>query len=121
MWNLTPESVAQVKEQLKGRRAAIEARYTGELKALDSDLEEIETLVRIAHSFSVKHLLELAAAMPEPAAATPEPQAAPPESAQPPDTIAELRAEPEEPAISDVALKGPVRWRIRMPSSGEMV
>ncbi|MBV8777165.1 MAG: hypothetical protein JO258_08215, partial [Alphaproteobacteria bacterium] len=34
MWNLTPEYLQQVKEELKGRRAAIQARYADELKAL---------------------------------------------------------------------------------------
>ena len=56
MWILTPSNLAQAKIELKGRRAAIEARYAEELKAIDADLDEIETLERIAHSFSTKHL-----------------------------------------------------------------
>jgi hypothetical protein len=56
MWNLTPDYIQQVKEELKGRRAAIEARYADELKSIASDLEDIETLERVAYAFAVKHL-----------------------------------------------------------------
>ena len=56
MWNLTPDYIQQVKEELKGRRAAIEARHGDELKAIAADLDEIETLERIAYNFAVKHL-----------------------------------------------------------------
>jgi hypothetical protein len=56
MWNLTPDYIQQVKEELKGRRAAIEARYADELKGISADLDDIETLERIAYNFAVKHL-----------------------------------------------------------------
>ena len=58
MWNLTPDYIQQVKEELKGRRAAIEARYADELKAIASDLDELETIERLAYSLAVKHLPE---------------------------------------------------------------
>lgn len=45
-----------IKEELKGRRAAVEARYAEELKAITSDLDEIETLERVAHAFAVEHV-----------------------------------------------------------------
>jgi hypothetical protein len=64
MWNLTPDYIQQVKEELKGRRAAIEARHADELKGIAADLDEIEQLERIAYAFAVKHLPEL---QPEPA------------------------------------------------------
>ena len=44
MWNLNPDYVQQVKEELKGRRAAILARHAQELKALEADLDEVETI-----------------------------------------------------------------------------
>jgi len=56
MWTLTPDCLSQVKNELKGRRDAIEARYAQELRAIDTDLEEIATLERIAYSISAKHL-----------------------------------------------------------------
>jgi hypothetical protein len=56
MWILTPEYIEQVKEELKGRRAAIQARYADELKSLDADIEEIETIGRLAYAFAAKHL-----------------------------------------------------------------
>jgi phage-related baseplate assembly protein len=86
MWNLTPDYIQQVKEELKGRRAAIEARYADELKAIAADLDEIETLERIAYNFAVKHLpadpadeppVELAALQPGPAEPIPEGEPAP--------------------------------------------
>jgi hypothetical protein len=58
MWNLTPDYIQQVKEELKGRRAAIEARHADELKGIAADLGEIEELERIAYAFAVKHLPE---------------------------------------------------------------
>jgi hypothetical protein len=65
MWNLNPDYVQQVKEELKGRRAAILARHAQELKALEADLDEVETIERLAQSFAAKHLPELAAAKAE--------------------------------------------------------
>lgn len=56
MWNLTPDFLVNTKEELKGRRAAIQARVADELAAIDADLEELETLERIAYDFAVKHL-----------------------------------------------------------------
>jgi uncharacterized protein YdcH (DUF465 family) len=56
MWNLTPEYLEQVKEELKGRRAAVQARIADELKSLDDDIEEIETIERLAYAFAAKHV-----------------------------------------------------------------
>jgi hypothetical protein len=77
MWTLTPDNLAQARSELQGRRAAIEARYAAELKAIDADLEEIETLERVAHSFSVKHLpgSNVVLSDPGPGEQTPEPVA----------------------------------------------
>jgi len=63
MWTLTPDNLERAKIELKGRRSAIEARYAAELKAVDADLEEIDTLERVAHSFSLKHLSATDAAL----------------------------------------------------------
>ena len=56
MWTLTSDNLTQAKTELNGRRTALEARYAAELKAIDTDLEEIETLERVAHSFRAKRL-----------------------------------------------------------------
>jgi hypothetical protein len=104
MWNLTPDYIQQVKEELKGRRAAIEARYADELKSIASDLEDIETLERIAYAFAVKHLPEPAEATSEPATEVAMLEAAPAEPVQP-----EPEAEP----------KGLSRWRMRLDSPAE--
>jgi len=103
MWNLTPDYIQQVKEELKGRRAAIEARYADELKAIAADLEDIETLERIAYAFAVKHLPEPAEAGGEPVAEVAMLEAAP----------ASVDPEPEaEP-------KGLSRWRMRLDNPAE--
>ncbi|MBV9551352.1 MAG: hypothetical protein JO032_01045 [Alphaproteobacteria bacterium] len=104
MWNLTPEYLQQVKEELKGRRAAIQARYADELKALEADLEEIETLERVAYAVAAKHVPE-----PAPAGAHAEPVA-----------VAEL--EPAEAAAEDgpgAGSKGLSRWRMRLDAKNE--
>jgi hypothetical protein len=59
MWNLTPESLLSAKEELKGRRAAIQARLSHELGTLEADLEEIERLEQLAYAFAVKHLSDV--------------------------------------------------------------
>ena len=124
MWNLTPDYLASAKEELKGRRAAIQARIADELKAIDEDIEEIETLERIAYAFAVKHLpganpAEAAVTEPE-AASEPEP-ASDPE----PEAMASLQAhpvqldEPEPVAVAPAAKGGMSRWRMRLDSPAE--
>lgn len=110
MWTLTPEYIQQVKEELNGRRAAIEARYADELKSIASDLDEIETLERIAYSFAVKHLPD-----PEPAEAAVEPMVE--VAALQPEPTAEMKLEPEKVPGSGEA--GMSRWRMRLDSKAE--
>src|ERR1700733_10617664 len=108
MWNLNPEYIQQVKEELKGRRAAIQARHAEELKSLETDLEEIETLERVAYAVAAKHALEA-----EPATEKPEgePQ------------VAELETERDAAAASEPAAgpgsKGLSRWRMRLDANSE--
>lgn len=113
MWNLTPDYIQQVKEELKGRRAAIEARYADELKGIVADLEEIEQLERVAYAFAVKHLPEPKQADPvsEPAVEVAELQPAPAE---------EPMSEPEPAAESERQSKGGLsRWRMRLENNAE--
>src|SRR5262245_61738934 len=67
MWSITSTELELAREQLKGRRAAMEAKYTMDIGNLDADLAEIETFERAAAAFAVKHNAEAAevAAMPE--------------------------------------------------------
>ncbi|HZK91734.1 MAG TPA: hypothetical protein VFC56_16455 [Stellaceae bacterium] len=102
MWNLSPEYIQQVKEELKGRRAAIQARHAEELKSLETDLEEVETLERVAYAVAAKHVLETELAT-EP-------------SEQEPQVVAELeagRAIAPEPGAGPGS-KGLSRWRMRL-------
>jgi hypothetical protein len=64
MWTLTPDYIAQVKEELKGRRAAIEARIADDQKAIEAELAEIEQLEKLAYAIAVKRLPELAPTSP---------------------------------------------------------
>ena len=51
MWHLTGDDIQQVKEELKGRRAAIKARYDSEMKQLEADIAAIEGFERAAVDF----------------------------------------------------------------------
>ena len=64
MWTITPDYIQQIKDELKGRRAAIEARIADELKAIEAELAEIEQLERLAYDVAVKRLPELQPAAP---------------------------------------------------------
>jgi len=110
MWNLNPDYIQQVKEELKGRRAAIEARLADELKGIAADLEEIEKLESVAYAFAVKHLPHLTPAAP---------------ADEPVVEVARLEAEPapEEPPVVELTAgttteaKSPTsRWRVRVSS-----
>lgn len=116
MWNLTPDYLANTKEELKGRRAAIQARIADEIKAIDVDLEEIEALERAAYAFAVKHLPEMkpeqeAASLPELEEQEELEQVAAlePEATDMPQH--DLESVPKEGSIS--------RWRIRSASKSE--
>ena len=120
MWNLNGDDIQRAKEELKGRRAAIQARYDSEMKQLETAIADIETFERAAvnfvASFKAEEAMPAAVAepvtMPEPAVvdsvgeqpgAEPEPVAiAEPVAAEP---------APSEPAPSE---KGSSRWRMRL-------
>jgi hypothetical protein len=51
MWNLSGDDIAKAKAELNGRRAAIQAKYDGEIKKLESDLAALETFERAAMKF----------------------------------------------------------------------
>ena len=119
MWNLTPEYIQQVKDELKGRHDALQARYADELKSLQADLEEVETLERVAYAVAVKHLPE-----PEPALAEPNAEIAELEPAEEPQevphAVVELQAEAPAPEPNvEHGAKGLSRWRMRLESNSE--
>ena len=64
MWNLTADDVLRAKEELKGRRGAIQARYETELKQLEVDIADLETFER----FAVKFVADFKGVEPAPAA-----------------------------------------------------
>jgi len=134
MWNLTPDFVEQVKEELKGRRAAILACHAQELKALEADLEEVETIERLAYSFAAKHLSELAAAKPEepetvtpsPAKAEAEPEVVAPSQPLPAKRKGETEVAMLQPSpaasvdpVPAVEAKGLSRWRVHLDKHSE--
>lgn len=51
MWSLSLDEIERVKEELKGRRAAVKVRYEDELQAIEADLANIETLELAATLF----------------------------------------------------------------------
>jgi hypothetical protein len=120
MWNLTPDYIQQVKEELKGRHAAIEARHAEELKGIAADLDEIEELERIAYAFAVKHLPEPQPVEEdvEPVAEVAELQASPsPEPESQPEPVS---PEPEADSEPRPQTKGSLsRWRMRLENNAE--
>jgi hypothetical protein len=131
MWNITPRDVEFAKEELKGRRAAIQARYEGEIEKLNAELDDIEAFERVATAFAQRHKQEEA-----PASVEPDPIA--PLEALPvatdvaieasetgqsnfpsldSDGEVEILPETEAPAIAaepSTAQKGRSRWRMRV-------
>jgi uncharacterized protein YecE (DUF72 family) len=110
MWKLTPEYIEQVKEELKGRRAAIQARHADELRALEEDIAELESLEKLAYAVAVKHvpISDEAEDLREPELpAIAELQG----SAAEPADVATARPEPE--------VKGLSRWRMRLDATSE--
>jgi hypothetical protein len=122
MWNLSGDDVTRAKEELKGRRAAIQARYESELKQLETAIADIETFERTALTFMANFKGEEAppAQVAEPVPA-PETAAADSAAEQP---VAEPEPEPaalSEPAVTEPAAneraaneKGSSRWRMRL-------
>jgi hypothetical protein len=66
MWNITPEDVGRVKEELKGRQAAIQARYEDEIRKLSTELDDIDAFERVATAFAERHKRDEAVASAEP-------------------------------------------------------
>lgn len=55
MWTLSLADVHRIKGQLEARRARIEAKYQEEMRALEAEHADIETLERVASAFAVKY------------------------------------------------------------------
>jgi len=62
MWNITPDVVELAKQELIGRRAAIQARHDDEMQKLKAELDDIETFERVAATFAQRHKREDASA-----------------------------------------------------------
>ena len=120
MWNLSGDDVQRAKEELKGRRAAIQARYESELKQLESAIADIETFERTALTFVANFRGE------EPAPAqVAEPVPAPETTAMAnPGEQSSAEPEPEQAAATEPAAgekaaneKGSSRWRMRLSAA----
>jgi len=58
MWSLSLDDIQRIKEELKGRRAALRARYDDDVQTLEADLANIETLELAANLFVAKYRSE---------------------------------------------------------------
>lgn len=118
MWNLSGDDIQRAKEELKGRRAAIQARYDSELKQLEGAIADIETFERTALNFVANFKGDEAAsapvADPAPAAETAAADSAgeQPSAAAQPAAISEPAA--TKPAANE---KGSSRWRMRLSAA----
>lgn len=55
MWNLNGNDIKSAKEQLESRKAKLKAEYEEELKKIDGELADIETVERVAVNFVSSH------------------------------------------------------------------
>ena len=130
-WNLNGEDLQRAKEELKGRRAAIQARFDNEMKQLETDIVDLETFERFAVKFVTEFKgeeEEVAAPVaplpvaepvptPEPVVAATvanEPSAAP--DAEP--AVASAEAEPAAGQEPTAGQRSSSRWRMRL-NTGE--
>jgi hypothetical protein len=125
MWNLNGDDVQRAKEELKGRRAAIQARYENELKQLEVDIVELETFERFAvkfvSDFKAEDAPQTAVAEPSPPVETAAAEAAGEQpSPASPDGPGEPSAEPETAASAEPTggQRSSSRWRMRL-NTGE--
>src|SRR6266581_2953997 len=88
MWNLSGDDIQRAKEELKGRRAAIQARYESELKQLETAIADIETFERTALTFMANFQGEAA----------------------PPATVAEPARAPETAAADSAGEQSSAEW-----------
>jgi hypothetical protein len=101
MWSITPEGVDRVKEELKGRHAAIQARYEDEIQKLTAEIDDIEAFERVATAFAQRHNRKEASAPVEP------------------DPIAPLEARPIAPDLA-VEAEGAGDLDLHLENHGEM-
>jgi hypothetical protein len=129
MWNLSGDDIHRAKEELKGRRAAIKARFDSEMKQLEADIAAIETFERAAVDFVSNFKGEEAPAVPsvdpkpageqiaaEKIAADRESEPSSPTEDGSVKEPAELEAvsEPSASAEPVAGGKGSSRWRMRL-------
>ena len=127
MWNLSGDDVQRAKEELKGRRAAIKARYNSEIKQLEAAIGDIETFERSAVKFAASFKGEEAppdnVADPVPAETTAadspsEPVSAEAEEAAGSEPVANEPVAAEPVAAAPVTNeKGSSRWRMRLSAA----
>jgi hypothetical protein len=108
MWNLSGDDVQRAKEELKGRRAAIQARYDSEIKQLETAIADLETFERAAVNFVTSFKAEDAPAV---SVAEPAPEINVADSVVEPASTEAEAAPATEPAAPE---KGSSRWRMRL-------
>src|SRR5437763_12998329 len=55
MWNINGSDIQKAKEQLETRRATLKAEYEEQVKRIDAELADIETVERVAVTFVSSH------------------------------------------------------------------
>jgi len=127
MWNLSGNDIERAKDELAGRRAAIQAAYDNGMKQVEKELADLDAFERAAVDM-LSHLKggEAAATAAEPAPAAPavaavaEPESMP--SAEPASAHdaepAEHAAEADAAADAHPVERGSSRWRMRLADGG---
>ena len=121
MWTLSADDVQRAKDELQGRRAAIQAHYDTEMQRVESSLAELEGFERIALNFMVnfKNGSESAAADPATAPAADAVETATAERATSWEAPVERSGETDASKESDSGDGEPKssRWRVRFGSA----
>lgn len=109
MWKINSDDVQRAKERTELRRAEIETKYNEEMKALNAEVEAMETLERVAGEFAQKF------AKPgngEAAAAPPRKPADPPATPTPEPVVASAAA--DAASSNNGENKSGSRWRLHL-------
>jgi hypothetical protein len=126
MWNLNGNDIQKAKEQLEARRTTLKAEYEEEMKRIDTELADIDTVERVAVNFVSGRKSDdappKAEAEPEKAAdkeSSPFDGAAEMKSSMDADKPADISSDPhDKPANGPAEQKGS-RWRMRLGTVSE--
>jgi hypothetical protein len=124
MWNLNGNDIQKAKEQLEARRTTLKAEYEEEMKRIDTELADIDTVERVAVNF-------VSGRKSDDAPPKAEPEKAADKESSPFDGAAEMKSSTDADKPADISsdshdkpASGPAeqkgsRWRMRLGTVSE--